>query len=317
MLKTIHRWGSLALVLMGVSMAWAQTSDVSEEGAVPSEAKKKELPFVDLYVVPIGPVPLARFGQVKEKPVQKKEKGSAPGVEGSESSDGGKTPEGEKAVPVAGPKGFVVLQRDAREYPPKALYLKQGDKYAVLPCPQNSIGSPIRVPLKGENLVFYTRKMGSEGKFIYEQYHRHRWNPGQKRLLVTITKPLKSKYWTKPQINTYDVSPEKIKGKSLVVVNAGREREVGMLIGGEAKRLKPYGKASMNSGDKVSQLKLGVLTKSNKLHAPQHISIPNRPNEQMLILAFPCSTQESFRGIKMIRGRIIPNQFRKVDVMEG
>ncbi|NWK57129.1 hypothetical protein HW115_16020 [Verrucomicrobiaceae bacterium N1E253] len=294
-------------LLLGGGFSFGQDGEDDEERS----EKRKELPYVDVFVIPVGPVPLARFGKVKSPP--KPQNGKQAGDQGS--SEGASPKENEKALP-SGPKGFVVLQRDASEYPPRALYLKQGDKFAVLPCAQNSIGTPVRVPLKSSNLEFYERQVNSEGKHVYKKYHSHRWNPEQKRLLVTITKPLASKYWTKPQIKIYDLSPELVKGKPLLVVNAGQERVVGLTMGGQAKRLKPFAKTSLSSDKEVLSFKMGVLTKTNKLHAPQQLTVPNRRNEQMLILAFPCSSEESFRGLKMIRGRIMPDQYRKVDLLD-
>lgn len=310
MFKTYIQIGVFAL-LAGTGVGWCQSPEASEAEKPPVGEKKKELPFVDIYIVPVGTEPLAQFGQIKSKPKpKKKEEKPDEGATG-----GGKESDQERAVPT-GPKGFVVLQRDPREYPPRALYMKHGDQYVILPCAQNSIGTPIRVPLKSSNLVFYDRKMGSEGKYIYKKYHSHRWTPAQKRLLITITKPLKSKYWTKPQIKTYDISPNRLKGKSLVMVNAGEERVIGLVVNGKARRLKPFGKSTIDSSKGDIELKVGVLTKSNKLHAPQRVSVPNRPNEQMLILAFPCSSMESFRGMKTIRGRIIQDRHRKADLLK-
>jgi len=312
MIKNYIQVGVFALIgTFGVG--WCQSPATTDDEKPPAAEKKKELPYVDLYIVPVGPVPLAQFGTVKSKPpVKKKKKEEAPSTDGQ---NGSEDPNKEKAVP-AGPSGFVVLQRDPREYPPRVLYMKQGDSYVVLPCIQNSIGSPIRVSLKSQELVFYQRKVNSEGKYVYKKYHSHHWTPNQKRLLITITKPLKSKYWTRPEISTYDISPKRLKGKSTVLVNAGKERSLGFVVNGKTKMLKPHGKTTIDRSGNTVQLKIGALTKAKKLHAPLRLSIPNRANEQMLILTFPCTSMESFRGIKTIRGRIIADRHRKAGMMK-
>lgn len=265
----------------------------------PGKNPKMPVQFVDIHVVPVGPVPLARFGYSKEK-------------DESESDNGPQSAEDAK-VPSSGPKGFVVLERDPRETPPRALYLKQGNGYFEIPCHQNSIASPVRVPLTQPEMVFYKRDRSAGGSVSYTEYGKATWRPGQKRLLLTLTKNLKDKYWTDAVIRSYNISQSVVRDKSLIVVNTGKERQVGILMDGHPKVLSPHKKVMVGTARNTPgfQLKLGVLLENNKFHAPINISLPKRSDEQTLILTFPCHSKESFRGIKVVKGRLIKNYFRK------
>ena len=102
------------------------------------------------------------------------------------------------------------------------------------------------------------------------------------------------------------------------LVNAGKERMLGLMVSGHPKIVQPYERTSLGvpSDQDGIEITFGALTSKNKLHAPMKISLPNRPKEHLLILAFPCTTQESFRGVKSIRGRIIEGQYRKVTLKD-
>ena len=275
---------------------------VTAQAQSDSAAKPKmAVQYVDIHVVPVGPVPLARFGFSKGDDESKSDS--------SELED----PSENKKIPSSGPKGFVVLERDARETPPRALYLKQGNGYFELPCHQNSIASPVRVPLTQPEMVFYKRVRSEDGNISYTEYAQATWKPGQKRLLLTLTKNLKDKYWTDAVLRSYNLSPSVIGDKPLIVVNTGKERQVGILMNGHPKVLSPHKKVLIDAPANKRELhfKLGVLLPNRKFHAPVNVSLPKRPNERMLILTFPCDSKESFRGIKVVKGRLVDKQFRK------
>lgn len=117
-----------------------------KQGADNANKKKEAIPlqYVDVNVIPVGPVPLAQFG------IQKSDNAKGKGQDEFNAAEGkGNAPKGQKksSKPGGGPKGFIVLDRDPREVPPRAPHLKQGKNYVVIPCIQNSVGAPMRVPL--------------------------------------------------------------------------------------------------------------------------------------------------------------------------
>lgn len=294
---------NLSALLIGFSILFVFGYGVaqSQSGSKP-KGQKIPLKYVDIQIVPVGPVPLARFGYGQ-------------GDKKSEDDAGKKNPadDGKKNVPDVGPKGFVVLERDERETPPRSLYLKQGNGYYVIPCHQNSIGAPVRVPLTDAAMVFYKRQQSENGTVSYVEYAKSVWKPGQDRILFTLTKKLNNKYWNEAVLRSYSLSSSVAKNNPLVVVNAGRERQIGILMEGKPQILVPHKRVLLGSNLKKNQLKLklGVLLEGNKFHAPMNVSLPRRENEQMLLLAYPCTYKESFRGIKIAKGRLTWERARK------
>lgn len=289
----------LSLVFLCGSISTAQEPDQSEG------KPKKEIPYLDVQIVPVGNVPLARFGRNKNAkpsalPVHIK---GGPGAVETESPS-------ENAPSSSSPQFSVIVQPDD-ERPPSRFYVKSGGIYLVVNCHQNSIGTPVRIPLTSSEVVFYKMKRNQDGTESYKKAFSYEVKPNQKRVLFTLSKPLKEKKWTKAKMKSYDLSPSKLNDVSALLINSSVERYIGGKVDKEAFALSPARvKLIRSDPDKMLRLNLAASSNKRKWSRMQRLSLPAVKDETHVILAYSVSPKESSRGFKVTRGKLVDDGFR-------
>lgn len=260
-----------------------------------AQEEKKEI-FVDLQFIPVGPVALAKFGTTKTPTALPREEGE--GKEKKESS----------GVPTQGGQ-VIVLEQPKDEIPPQQIFYKVKKQYIRIGSNLNCLGTPVRVPVVSEELNFYTRFLDQEGNYKYKSFHTHTWSPGQKNLLFILSKSFKTKKWTRPKVNTYDLSPLVSKDTGLVIINASQEQIVKLIAGKKRGSISPH-KMQYFSGDKELSVALAATNKGKTLR-PFKRTFPMRPGSIQLLLTYPVTMLEDYHGLKYVQDKIKIGSFQE------
>ncbi|SHJ29358.1 hypothetical protein SAMN02745181_1681 [Rubritalea squalenifaciens DSM 18772] len=261
--------------------------------------EEKAPPYIDVQIMPIGPQELMIF---KHQAPKKKAPADTPNANSTPTEGEG---EGETRSAPSHETGLQVVIRPEDERPPTRYYLKTGDHYQVVSCNLNSLGNPVRLKPKTPILDFYEMKRNKEGKEVFKKAFSYKMQPEQKRLLVTVTKPLKTKKWTDPKVNTYNLSKIKLDQSSIFMINAGSERYIGGYLHDEKFALKPYAtKVFPSLKENGVKMKLAASPDGRKWANPQDLALPNAKNFTYLFVTYPVTPQEDFRGFKLARSKI-------------
>lgn len=269
--------------------------------------EEKPAPLLDVQIVPVGPVPIAVFENVRVAPKKSNQPAPENGAPGAEPQQ-----EETKAAP-SHDIGLQMVVAPEDETPPTAYYVKLGEEYQVVNCNLNSLGTPIRIQLSEPNIAFYSMKRDKEGKEVFKKEFTYEYKPGQDRLLVTLSKPLKSKKWDKPRVDFFDTSDKNLSQSSALMINIGSERVIGGIINKEKFNLRPYSHLSIpNSGDKGLKFELAASPDGRTWGKTERFSVaPGGQTFTNLLLTYPVTDQESFRGFKTTRGKIEHGKFKK------
>lgn len=271
----------------------------------------KELRKITLQVAPVGPRRLAQFGVAKQKPQSKKV--TPKQVVPTEPSADGSTEQeveidGEKAA--GGSTSFRVLDIPEDERPPRSLYVKTAsNEYQQVICSFNSISPAIEFPIKGKQLVLY-RKLPPKkpGRpFNYKAFADFELPEGNRNVLITITKPLKTKKWSKPIIAAHDLT--NLENGSITVINTSDDQSINCQVNGQKKNLsKRRGRISYRSesGKKVARVVMtsqhGRRDEDTNALLPFHDGFYKvKPDQKMIILTYSVTKKESPKGAKFIR----------------
>lgn len=270
-----------------------------------SDTKEKPQPYLDIQVVPVGSMPLARFGKKKQRNDSSNDEQSAGRTQNTEAKGGG--PSSPKSS-----SGLVVINQAEDERPPNRFYIKHGDSYLLVNCQQNCIGVPIRIPLRSSVLSFYSMKRGKDGSERYKKAFTYNVQPQQKRVLITLSKPLLEKKWTNPVVRSYDLSPHTINDKPAVLINASTERYIGAQLENKQLALAPHESKVLETGENGAiKVRLAASSNRKKWSKPQRLHLPVTEGLTHVVLTYAVSPRESFRGFKAIRGKIREGQFRR------
>jgi hypothetical protein len=264
-----------------------------------TSARSAPLPegaYVDFIVIPVGPIPLAEF-VMESQPA------------GEATPDDGKG-----SVAPDGPgSGVRIKEIDPREVPPDAVYLKQGeDRYLRIPCHQNSVGVPVRTPVKDSELTFLLRDPdGSESFTPLEKSIL----PGTNRvILVLLTKPLKEKDWTSPLVTLVPI-PNSSAAQAFFA-NASQTQRCGVVVNNDQKLLLTPLKSSAwrpatGSNATLATVAMAMGQADGTFNSPFFDdTLELKPGTTQLILCYDVTPQESFRGAKTITGILTANEFR-------
>lgn len=276
----------LFLFALFASPASAQSGEDNWQG--------RELPpHIDLQIIPVGNVPLARFGIDPEASLE------ASGEEEGEQAPQAKT-------------GISVITPPENEQAPSRYYVKQGGSYYMLSCNQNSISTPVRIPVSSPQIEFYSMAQNADGERSLRKAFTHILKPGQESLLFTLTKPLKERSWENPNVTTYDLSARKLKDQSVVVINACEEAYIAGVANQNRFALKPHGISAIGLKNAES-LRLQIAGSPDKENwsETQKLSLTVMSNSVHLLLAYEVPRIESPRGFKVTRGKLVPDRFRE------
>lgn len=248
--------------------------------------------YVDLIVVPIGPVALAEF-----------EADAPPAAPEKDAAKAGADPGNEKAPPAGGGSGIRVKQQNPDEIAPASVFIKLGSsKFFQIPCSQNSITSPIRTPIADSEITLLVRE-GDGGTSFTELGKIKVTRPGE-RILVLLSKPFTEKKWNKPTVSFFPM-PAKAQPQ-LMFVNGSEELRCGVKVADGGKALDPLKQliwespVSSSTGVDVS---LAMCTRKGEFLPPFYQSnVELNANTVSLFIPYGVSTVESFRGGKFATG---------------
>lgn len=257
----------------------------------------KNLPYLDIQIIPVGSVPIARFGRTTNSNANK---------------DGGNQENESKVSPDKQKSGLTVITLPEDERPPRQLYVKRGNSYYTLNCQQNSIGTPYRIHYNTPEIVFYRRVGADSGRGTLKRAFSYTIKPKQKRILITLSKPSTEKKWTDPEVNTYNLSKVGKSKTSAVVINASSSQYLGLKVGKASSILAPQGisLAPVNAA-KATSLKFASSLDQKKWSTFQQVTVPTTPATTNIVISFSVPKQESLREFKLIRGKIKQDSYRK------
>lgn len=281
----------LFLFALLASPASAQSGEDNWQG--------RELPpHIDLQIIPVGNVPLARFSRDAETNF-----GPSDEAEAEAGDDVG-------AAPLK--SGLSAITTPENEQAPRRYYVKQGGSYYMLSCNQNSISTPVRIPVSSPQIEFYSMAQNADGERSLRKAFTHILKPGQESLLFTLTKPLKERSWENPNVTTYDLSARKLKDQSVVVINACEEAYIAGVANQNRFALKPHGISAIGLKNAES-LRLQIAGSPDKENwsETQKLSLPVMSNSVHLLLAYEVPEIRSPRGFKITRGKLAPDRFRE------
>jgi len=272
--------------------------------SLPSLAQEKKEYFLNVNVVPLGPVPLAKFTTSKKSASKVKE----------DSEDTAKEKEGGKSsAPTQGGQ-IIVVETPKDERPPEAIYYKLGSDYIRLSCNLNAVGKPTRLPVKAKVLKFYTRgENNADGKPTYKFLFDHEWSPEQESMLFTLTKPLKTLKWKNPEVKKYDTSPSNLRNSKFLLINASQNSTVKIATKEGSKNIAPHG-ASLHTGDKVVALTLAAV-EGNTTLPPYKRYFPVKNGQLSLLIVYPVTPAEDYHRIKFVQSRITEGSYKKAVIV--
>lgn len=263
--------------------------------------------YVDLIVVPVGPVPLAEFeADTPSVPTEEQAKKAAA------------DPSKEKAPPSGGGSGIRVKQQDPSELAPSSVFVKVGSKkYYQIPCSLNAVSSPVRTPISDSEVTLYQR-IGDGASSFKELAKVTVPQPGS-RYLILLTKPLSEKSWEDPKVTSF-AFPAKDRPQ-LFFVNGSQEFQCGVKVGGAVKALAPLTPLVWQSSPSQSisevEVSLAMRTPKGQFLSPFYQSyVGLEPNRTSVYIAYGVTSVESFRGGKFATGNIEDGVFRPASLYD-
>lgn len=259
--------------------------------------------YVDLIVVPVGPVPLAEF-EADHQP--------APPADGKKPAESSGAESSGNRGPGGGGSGVRVKEQNPEEIPPRAVYLAAAKgNHLQIPCYFNAVTTPVRVPVSDSTLVFSLRGSGASAA-LSALPPVTLTTPGR-RVLMLLTKPLSDKRWTRPQITLIPL-PDASAAR-LVVVNACTALHCGAVLNTTAKYLlPPLRHQSWSPAPEVAaqpaEVALAMVGADRAFQPPFYQdNLPLSADATTLLIAYEVTPQESFRLGKYILGTLEKDDF--------
>lgn len=283
-------WFPLALLFLMAPIPWSGAQPLPEGS------------FVDLLVIPVGPVALAEF-----------ERDNGAGA----ASEGGGTPEKASGRPGGGGSGVRVKEQDPAEIPPRAVFLKKGEnEHYRIPCFFNAVTTPVRVPVMDTEVVFRLLAPGSSDSFTDLETCRIA-SAGQ-RLVVLLTKPLSEKKWTRPKVTLVPAAGGE--APQLLLANASQSLSCGAVLDRTQKILLPplghqVWQPAADADGKPVAVALAMADSDQRFQAPfYNDNIVLRKASTTVLVCYDVTPQESFRRGKYALGRFAPGEFRPATI---
>lgn len=272
--------------------------------AVSSADPVSEGSFVDLIVVPIGPVSLAEF-EADAPPAPSADAGTAaPAAAKPEAPDKPKSP--------GGGSGIHVKEQDPLEIAPSAVFVKRSEtEYFQIPCSQNAIGSPVRTPVKESEVVLYRRDGNQVNSF--KELAKLTISQSGERVLVVLTKPLNEKKWSDPKVSIFKLT--RTERPQLFFVNASQETRCGVNVAGQTMGLDPLKPLAWQCPPNAEAAGVDValaMSSSEGGFLPMFYqsNVELKPHGTTLFIPYGVTAQESFRGGKFATGTFSDEDFR-------
>lgn len=261
--------------------------------------------YVDLIVVPVGPVALAEFE-------------SDPGTPAvATNTPAGGKPSGNKPAPApGGGSGVRVKQQDPSTLPPAAVFIRHGNsKVYQVPCSLNAVGSPVRTPI-ADSVVTLLQRDGATAT-SFKELGKFTVTQAGGRVLVVLSKPHKETRWDKPTVSSYPVPAKP--APQLVFVNGSQEMQCGVKVAAAVKALEPlkplvWAGAPDPRGIDVS---LAMRDAKGAFLAPFFQSnVELKANHTTFFIPYSVSAEESFRGGKYATASIDNETTRPATLIE-
>lgn len=264
--------------------------------------------YVDLVVVPVGPVVLAEFEADTPPPAATTTETPKPGTPAPKKLD---APGGS-----GGGSGVRVKQQDPAEIAPASVFIKaSSSKYYQVPCSLNAVGSPVRAPLTDSEVVLYQR-IGA-GASSFKELGKFTVTQTGGRVLVVLTKPLKEKRWDNPTLTAMSL-PKKSRAQ-LFFVNGSQELQCGVKVATAVKALEPLKPLAWESTEAAKGVDVSLAMRDLKgtFMPPFYQSnVELKPNTTSVFIPYGVSAEESFRGGKFATGILENEVFRPASVYE-
>ncbi|SHJ37487.1 hypothetical protein SAMN02745181_1905 [Rubritalea squalenifaciens DSM 18772] len=300
----------LKLIALGCFTSSVLAAPTSADSVQPEEKPRT----LKLQIATVGPVKLARFGNVRKKPERPEAKAPVAAGEGTTQANA-QTKEGQEinnAKAAGGKTEFQVLTDPSDEIPPNRVFVKTMEgKYEQIVCAYNSVSPPIEVPYTSDMLNLYTMLPPAPGD-SEPKYKRMTSIPlpeGDRHLLLTITKPLKIKKWIDPIVSAHDLT--NTKNGSLIVINTSDDQIIGCKIDDTKKALaKVRGRITHEpNGKKVAHVMMVSQRSLRDEDTKELLPFIDgyfriKPDSKVLFLVYSVTPKESRKGAKYIRTTI-------------
>lgn len=258
--------------------------------------------YVDFIVIPVGPIPLAEF------------------VMEAQPSGAAAADDGKGSVAPDGPgSGVRIKETDPREIPPDAVYLKQGDDgYLRIPCHHNSVGVPVRTPVRDSELTFLLR--APDGTESFTPLEKSVLLGTNRVILVLLTKPLNEKDWTAPRVTLLAVPTSA--AAQVFFANASQTGACGVVVNNDQQLLLAPLKGSAwrptdDSPSTLATVAMAMGLPGGTFNPPFFDdTLDLRPGITQLILCYDVTPQESFRGAKSITGILTASESRPAEAIK-
>ncbi len=265
-----------------------------------SFAQQEETSYIDLRVIPVGSIPLAKFGS--QPPPEKPDED----LKQPPNKDPSK-----KTLPQK-KSGVTVINLPEDERPIGNLYIKRQGAYYAINCQQNRIGAPYRIFYDEPTIIFYKKRRSADGSESFKEVFTYVVKPSQKNILVTLSKPLDEKKWTDPIVKTYNLTHLKNNHIPLTIVNTSSRYNLGLKLNNKSSVIKPYGVSSPRSGSsKHFTMQIAASPDLKRWSKLQRLTLQNSESMSNLVITYEVWRKESPRGFKIIRGKIKHGKFRK------
>ncbi|MFC4992046.1 hypothetical protein [Rubritalea tangerina] len=317
-MQLTHKFLAFALTCVAIS-ACLQTQAIAQNN--PEQQAKEEVRKISLQIAPIGPVRLAQFGRVKKAPAPPKpdtqkltpEQIALMNKPQDSASTGQESEKIDSAKAAGGSTDFSVILAPEDERPPNRLFVKNAENgFQQIICTLNSVSAPVEIPIKGESLSLFTQTPAKKAgeKPTYTKFADFKLPAGDRSVLVTITKPLKTKKWKDPIVSAHDLT--QLAPGSITIINTSAEQLISCKINDQQKQLgKRRGRISFNgeSNRKVARVALfsqfGQRDEDTNALIPFHDGFyPLKENRKTLFLIYSVTKKESPKGAKFIRTSI-------------
>ncbi|MEI7908957.1 MAG: hypothetical protein WCK77_04915 [Verrucomicrobiota bacterium] len=258
--------------------------------------------YVDLIVVPVGPVPLATFERADPAAATAAATAptaAAPGKPGSPAPP-----------PAASGGGVRVKDVSLAEIPPRAVFVKKtSGKYYQVSCFLNAVGIPVRVPVHDSDLTLYVRSV--EGGDAFTELGKFKLTQPNPRLLVLLTKKREEKKWTQP---TLTVIPVPMAGPpAILFINGSESVGCGISVDGKVLALAALKHRLWQAAADAPPPEVMLAMADNEgqsLPPFFNNSLPLEADTSRIIISYDVTPQESFRGGKYAMGEVSPAAFQ-------
>ncbi len=262
--------------------------------------------YVDLVVVPVGPVALAEFEADTPPPATTEPaKPGTPGAKKPEAPGGS-----------GGGSGVRVKQQNPAEIAPASVFVKlSSSKYYQVPCSLNAVSSPVRTPVSDSQVVLYQRV--GDGGSSFRELGKFAVTQTGARMLVVLSKPQKEKRWDNPTLTALPL-PKK-SHPQLFFVNGSQELQCGVKVATAVKSVEPLKPLVWESAEAAKGVDVSLAMRDLKgTFMPPFFqsNVELKPNTTSVFISYGVSAEESFRGGKFATGILDNEIFRPASAYE-